>query len=274
LQSTNHPAPGAQSMETTSILQVEQVSAWFGQTQVLKDVDLDAHKGEVVAIIGPSGSGKSTLLRCINGLVPFRSGTIRVVDQTIEGAPRAPRWKVRMQRERLFSGVRGHAGMVFQSYNLFPHMNILDNVTIGPRVVKGEPREEADERGRQLLQRVGLAGREGAHPHQLSGGQQQRVGIARALAMRPQLLLLDEITSALDPELVAEVLDVVAELAAAGQTMLLVTHELTFARNTADRIMVMDAGQVVECGPTKQVLDDPQTDRTQRFVSTLRSRGN
>jgi len=274
MQTLNDADVDPQKSEPAPILQVDDVSAWFGQTQVLRNVTMDAHKGEVVAIIGPSGSGKSTLLRCMNGLVPFRSGTIRIVDQTIEGTPPSPRFKLRMQRERIFSGVRRHAGMVFQSYNLFPHMNILDNVTVGPRVVKGESREAAEERGLQLLERVGLAGRESALPQQLSGGQQQRVGIARALAMRPQLLLLDEITSALDPELVAEVLDVVSELAAAGQTMLLVTHELTFARNTADRILVMDGGQVVECGPTVQVLDDPQTERTQRFVSTLRSRGN
>ncbi|MBU3732827.1 MAG: amino acid ABC transporter ATP-binding protein, partial [Beijerinckiaceae bacterium] len=211
-------------------------------------------RGEIVCIIGPSGSGKSTVLRCINGLEAYDQGDIRV------GSTRVNR------DDRSIVDVRKRVSMVFQRFNLFPHRTALENVTEGPIYVKKEPREQAEARGRQLLARVGLAEKENAHPPQLSGGQQQRVAIARALAMEPEAILFDEPTSALDPELVGEVLAVMKSLAEEGMTMIIVTHEIAFAREVADRCIFMDQGVIVEEGPASTMLSSPQQPRTQDFL--------
>ncbi len=226
----------------------------FGSHEVLKGITASVTKGEVVCIIGPSGSGKSTILRCINGLESYDSGDI-----TIEGA--------RVDRTApSIVAVRTQVSMVFQRFNLFPHRTALENVIEGPVFVKKEKRALAVERGRALLAQVGLADKADAHPPQLSGGQQQRVAIARALALQPKAILFDEPTSALDPELVGEVLSVMRKLAEAGMTMVVVTHEMGFAREVADRVLFIDGGVIVEQGPAKAVLNQPQHPRTQDFL--------
>ncbi len=236
------------------MIELRDVHKRFGPLEVLKGITASVEKSEVVCIIGPSGSGKSTILRCINGLESYEAGDILV-----EGA--------RVERDApSIVTIRTRVSMVFQRFNLFPHRTALENVVEGPIYVKREPRAEALERGRALLAQVGLADKADAHPAQLSGGQQQRVAIARALAMQPKAILFDEPTSALDPELVGEVLSVMRKLADDGMTMLVVTHEMAFARDVADRVLFLDGGVIVEQGAAKSVLNQPQHARTQDFL--------
>ncbi len=229
----------------------------FGEQVVLDGIDLDVADGEVITLIGASGSGKSTLLRCTNLLEPIDDGAILLdgVDISEPGLDPDP--------------IRRRIGMIFQSFNLFPHMSVVDNVAIGPRKVLGVPKSEARARGRDLLVRLGLEPRIDAYPDQLSGGQQQRVAIARSLAMDPEVILLDEITSALDPELVGEVLDVVRSLKSQGMTMLFATHEMAFARDISDRVCFLDRGRILEEGPPAQVFGAPTEERTQQFLQRV-----
>ncbi|HZC97159.1 MAG TPA: amino acid ABC transporter ATP-binding protein [Bradyrhizobium sp.] len=236
------------------MIELTNVHKSFGRNEVLKGITASVVKGEVVCIIGPSGSGKSTILRCINGLESYDSGDILV-----EGA--------RVNRDApSIVAIRTQVSMVFQRFNLFPHRTALENVIEGPLYVKKQPRAEALERGRALLAQVGLADKADSHPPQLSGGQQQRVAIARALAMQPKAILFDEPTSALDPELVGDVLGVMRKLADDGMTMVVVTHEMAFAKDVADRVLFIDGGVIVEQGPSKTVLNQPQHPRTQDFL--------
>ena len=245
----------------TEQLLVEGVTKSFGKVDVLRGIDLSLAEHEVVCLIGASGSGKSTLLRCVNLLEPVDEGRIFLAGEeiTAEGVDE--------------NRARRRIGIVFQAFNLFPHMSVLANVTLGPRKALGLSREDARERALELLARFGLADRGGDYPDRLSGGQQQRVAIVRALAMRPQLLLLDEVTSALDPELVAEVLNVIRELAAGGMTMLIATHEMGFARDVADRICFLDAGVILEQGPPRKILSEPTQPRTRQFLDRIISAG-
>jgi ABC-type polar amino acid transport system ATPase subunit len=236
------------------MVRLEQVTKSFGDLLVLDRIDLTVDQGEVLVVIGPSGSGKSTLLRCINLLEPIDSGRIFLEGQEIT----AKRVDV--------SGVRQRIGIVFQQFNLFPHLRTIDNVTLAARRVKRTPRRQAEARAHELLARVGLDEKAKQYPHQLSGGQQQRVAIARALMMNPHVMLFDEVTSALDPELVGEVLVVVRDLAQSGMTMLVVTHEMQFAREVGDRLIFMDEGRIVEQGKPLDVLDHPREERTRRFL--------
>lgn len=229
----------------------------FGDKEVLRGISLDLQAHEVVALIGPSGSGKSTLLRCLNLLEPIDDGQILLGDDDISDP------RVRPDK------VRARFGVVFQHYNLFPHLSVLDNVTLAARNVHKVPRREAEERGMQLLERIGLAEKAKDHPDRLSGGQQQRAAIVRAIATDPEVLLLDEITSALDPELVGEVLDLVGELAADGATILMATHEMAFARDVAHRVLFLDGGVVVEEGPARELFAAPREARTREFLSRL-----
>ncbi len=252
----------------TPIVQVSNVSKSFGALEALKNVSCDVMEGEVVCIIGPSGSGKSTLLRCINHLERPSSGIVRVGGEII--GYRAEGRRLHGLSDRQLAAQRSRIGMVFQQFNLFPHMTVLENVVEGPIRVRKEAREIAHERAMQFLGRVGLAHKTDAYPSQLSGGQQQRVAIARALAMNPSVMLFDEPTSALDPELVGEVLLVMKELARSGLTMIIVTHEIAFARDAADRIIFMDAGQIVESGPASSILSGAQHERTRSFLAAVR----
>jgi polar amino acid transport system ATP-binding protein len=236
------------------MIELRNVHKSFGPIEVLKGITASVEKSEVVCIIGPSGSGKSTILRCINGLENYDAGDILVEGARVEG------------KASSIVAIRTQVSMVFQRFNLFPHRTAIENVVEGPIYVKNEPRAEALERGRVLLARVGLAEKAGAYPAQLSGGQQQRVAIARALAMQPKAILFDEPTSALDPELVGDVLGVMRKLADDGMTMLVVTHEMGFAREVADRVLFIDGGVIVEQGAAKAVLNQPQHARTQDFL--------
>jgi len=236
------------------MIEIRDLQKSYGAHHVLKGINATVSKGEVVCIIGPSGSGKSTILRCINGLESYNGGSIEIHRQRVDNT--LPSIKA----------IRTEVAMVFQRFNLFPHRTVLENVIEGPIYVKGEKREAVIERARQLLASVGLAEKENAHPPQLSGGQQQRVAIARALAMQPEAILFDEPTSALDPELVGEVLGVMRKLAESGMTMVVVTHEMQFAREVADRVMFIDGGVIVEQGPSREVLNNPQNPRTQDFL--------
>jgi polar amino acid transport system ATP-binding protein len=238
-------------------LLVEGVHKSFGTLEVLRGVDLAVDDHEVVCLIGASGSGKSTLLRCINLLEPIDAG--RIVVESVEITARG----VDVNR------IRRHIGIVFQAYNLFPHMSVFKNVTLAPRLALGLSTADASARALELLARFGLADKAQNYPDSLSGGQQQRVAIVRALAMQPDLMLLDEVTSALDPELVAEVLEVIRELAAGGMTMLIATHEMSFARDIADRICFLDAGVILEQGPPEQILSAPRELRTQQFLQRI-----
>jgi polar amino acid transport system ATP-binding protein len=242
---------------TAAALRIEGLHKSFGQNEVLRGIDLVVAEHEVVCLIGASGSGKSTLLRCINLLEPIDAGRIFVEGDeiTAEG--------VHLDR------VRRRIGIVFQSYNLFPHMSVLENVTLAPRKALKVPTEQAVAEATELLARFGLADKRDEVPDRLSGGQQQRVAIVRALAMKPDLLLLDEVTSALDPELVAEVLNVIRELAVSGMTMVIATHEMGFARDIADRICFLDAGRIIEEGPPESVLSDPTEPRTRQFLQRI-----
>jgi polar amino acid transport system ATP-binding protein len=242
---------------TGSALRIEGVQKSFGDLEVLKGIDLALDVHEVVCLIGPSGSGKSTLLRCINLLEPIDAGRIVVEGDEITGAG------VDVNR------IRRRIGIVFQAFNLFPHMTVLDNVTLAPRKVLGLGRADATARADELLTRFGLADKRDDYPDRLSGGQQQRVAIVRALAMQPDILLLDEITSALDPELVAEVLNVIRELAATGMTMLIATHEMGFAREIANRVCFLDGGQIVEVGPPDEIFRAPREERTRQFLQRI-----
>src|SRR5919199_1241604 len=239
----------------------------FGAQEVLGGIDLEVAPREVLAIIGPSGSGKSTFLRCINHLERIDGGELRIDGELVGYREHAGR--LHELRESEVAKRRAGIGMVFQRFNLFPHMTALDNVAAAPVIVRRETRASARDHAKRLLDRVGLADKAGAYPAQLSGGQQQRVAIARALAMRPKLMLFDEPTSALDPELVGEVLDVMRALAADGMTMIVVTHEIGFARQVADRVVFMDDGVIVEQGPPSELLDNPREERTRRFLGLV-----
>jgi ABC-type polar amino acid transport system ATPase subunit len=251
-----------------AMLSLQGIHKRFGALEVLKGVNLDVAKGEVVCILGPSGSGKSTLLRCVNLLEPPEEGEIFLEGQDICKGPGSgtgeQSWNLDFVRQRV--------GMVFQQFNLFPHRSVLDNVTMAPRQVLGKGKREAEEKATALLERVGLADKLQQYPERLSGGQQQRVAIARALAMEPHVMLFDEVTSALDPELVKEVLDVIRELAEEGMTMLVVTHELGFAKEVGDKVVFMDGGVIVEQGKPADVLDNPQQERTKKFLGLVLER--
>ncbi len=239
------------------IIKCEGINKWYGDMHVLKDVNLSINKGEVLVILGPSGSGKSTFIRTINGLEPIQQGHIE-----IDGVSLTHDLKD-------IEAIRKETGMVFQQFNLFPHMTILKNIMLGPIWVKKKPKAEAEKLARELLDRVGIPEQADKYPGQLSGGQQQRVAIARALAMQPEIMLFDEPTSALDPEMIKEVLDVMKELARSGMTMLCVTHEMGFAREVADRIVLFDGGEIVETGTPEQLFDHPQHERTKLFLSQI-----
>ncbi len=239
------------------IIQCKDVHKWYGNFHALKGVTLDVHIGEVVVIFGPSGSGKSTFIRTINHLEEHQQGTI-IVDG------------IELTRDmRNVEKIRMETGMVFQQFNLFPHMTVLQNITISPIQVRKWPKEKAEEIAVQLLERVGIPEQANKYPGQLSGGQQQRVAIARALAMQPKIMLFDEPTSALDPEMIKEVLDVMVELAKTGMTMVVVTHEMGFARGVSHRMVFMDQGQIVEIGTPEQIFHNPQEDRTKLFLSQI-----
>jgi len=240
----------------TDALTVTGLHKSFGRHEVLRGIDLSVGEHEVVCLIGASGSGKSTLLRCINLLEPINAGRIVLAGDDIT-------------RPRDVNAVRRRIGIVFQSFNLFPHMSVLRNVTLAPRDALHLSRREAEERATTLLDRFGLADKRDAYPDRLSGGQQQRVAIVRALAMQPELMLFDEVTSALDPELVAEVLEVIRELATGGMTMILATHEMSFARDIANRVCFLDDGQILEEGPPAQIFSSPREPRTQRFLQRV-----
>ena len=240
-----------------TLLEFEDIDKYFGDTHVLKDITLDVSDGEVCVVVGPSGSGKSTLLRCANRLEEIQAGAIRLDGRSVSD----PDADINRLRQRI--------GMVFQSFNLFPHKTALENVTLAPRKVKAIDPETARERGLELLEEVGLSDQAESYPNQLSGGQQQRVAIARALAMDPRVMLFDEVTSALDPELVGEVLGVMRGLADDGMTMMVVTHEMGFAREVADRVVLMDEGRIVETGAPTAFFENPDTDRGAQFLSKL-----
>jgi polar amino acid transport system ATP-binding protein len=250
------------------MLRLENLHKRFGELEVLRGIDLDVSQGEVVCVLGPSGSGKSTLLRCVNLLEPPEQGEIFVAGKDICKGPGSAAgeagWELDFVRQRV--------GIVFQQFNLFPHKTALENVTMAPEKVLGKSAEESKTKATQLLERVGLAEKLDEYPERLSGGQQQRVAIARALAMDPQVMLFDEVTSALDPELVKEVLDVMQELAEEGMTMIVVTHELGFARGVGDRVVFMDEGVIVEQGRPADVLDNPREERTKRFLGLVLDR--
>jgi len=250
------------------MIAVEKLVKSYNSTPVLRGIDHAQNRSEAVVLIGPSGCGKSTFLRCLNQLEIADSGRITIDGVTIEGG-RIPRSSEERERQRQ---LRRRSGMVFQSFNLFPHFTVLQNITVAPRFVKGVPTPEADARARQLLAKVGLENKADAYPAQLSGGQQQRVAIARALAMEPQVMLFDEPTSALDPELREEVLRVMRQLAEEGLTMIVVTHEMQFARDIADRILFFDDGLVVESGPPDRIFSNPQHERTREFLSKVATR--
>jgi glutamate transport system ATP-binding protein len=252
------------SVETTTsaaqgepLVVLDGVNKWFGDLHVLKDINVTINRGEVVVVIGPSGSGKSTLCRAINRLETIGEGTI-----TLDGQPLP-------QEGKALAKLRAEVGMVFQSFNLFAHKTILENVTLGPIKVRGLKKADAEARGMELLERVGVAQQAGKYPAQLSGGQQQRVAIARALAMEPKVMLFDEPTSALDPEMIKEVLDVMVDLAKRGMTMIVVTHEMGFARTAADRVLFMDAGSIVEENTPEEFFTNPQSDRAKDFLGKI-----
>lgn len=244
-----------------AILEIDHITKRYGTLEVISDLSLSVEEHEVICLIGPSGCGKSTLLRCINRLEEIASGEIRIHGDRITGPG--------VDLDRL----RRDIGIVFQGYNLFPHMTVLENTMLAPTKVLGMPKREAEEKAMAFLERIGLAHKAGDYPDRLSGGQQQRVAIVRALMMNPMVLLLDEITSALDPELVSEVLDIVRDLAQGGMTMLLATHEMGFAREVANRVCFLQAGKVYEQGPPAQIFGDPQGERTQAFLRSLKKAG-
>ena len=245
-------------MSETELLHLEHVHKAYGDNVVIKDFDLSVRKGEVIVIIGPSGCGKSTLLRCINGLEPIQGGRILFEGNEVK------------KDGKNITQIRQKIGMVFQSYDLFPHKTVLQNITLAPCKVQKRSREDAEQEALQLLEKVGLADKRDYYPRQLSGGQKQRVAIVRALCMHPDILLFDEVTAALDPEMVREVLDTMLQLAKSGSTMLIVTHEMAFARAVADRILFLDGGEMVEESTNpKEFFSNPRTDRAKRFLQTF-----
>ena len=244
------------------MIRFSNVNKWYGDYQALADINAEVKRGEVVVVCGPSGSGKSTLIRTVNRLEEIQSGELLFDGQSVHA---------RMSGARL-NRLRSHIGFVFQSFNLFPHLSVLDNIMLSPMKIKGVKRREAHDKAMQLLERVGLAAKAHAHPAQLSGGQQQRVAIARALAMEPPAMLFDEPTSALDPEMVGEVLAVMRSLANEGMTMMCVTHEMGFAREVADRVWFMDAGRIIETATPDKFFGSPEHPRAQRFLADLRTR--
>jgi polar amino acid transport system ATP-binding protein len=260
-------APDVTSTHTGTMVKAEQVDKHFGPLHVLKGIDLEINTGEVVCLIGPSGSGKSTLLRCINHLERIDAGRMwvdgKVVGYNIKGS------KLYEQKDAEIRRSRADIGMVFQHFNLFPHMTVLENLTEAPLQVLKQKKADVTPRALKLLERVGLASKASAYPRQLSGGQQQRVAIARALCMEPKLMLFDEPTSALDPELVGEVLKVMKDLAQSGMTMVVVTHEMNFARDVADRVVFMADGTIIEQGPAQQIIGNPQNERTKSFINSV-----
>lgn len=239
------------------MIQIENVSKWFGDFQVLKDCSLNVDAGEVVVVCGPSGSGKSTLVKCVNALEPIDQGRIVVGDVEVSS------------RRANLAQLRAKIGMVFQHFELFPHMTVNDNLTLGQTKVLGRSREEANEKAITLLRRVGLEDQVNKYPAELSGGQQQRVAIARALAMDPMAMLFDEVTSALDPEMIVEVLEVMVQLAREGMTMIVVTHEMGFASKVAQRVVFMDEGEIVEIDPTDEFFKNPRSERARYFLSRI-----
>ena len=243
-------------MATEAIIHIDNVHKRFGAEAALRGISLDVYKGEVVVIIGPSGSGKSTLLRCINRLETYEKGNI-----IVDGIP--------LDTAQNINAVRTEVGMVFQQFNLYQHLSVIDNITLAQRVVRKRSRDEAEGVAMELLGKVGIPEKAKAYPYQLSGGQQQRVAIARALAMNPKIMLFDEPTSALDPEMIKEVLDVMLALAREGMTMVVVSHEMGFARNAARRVIFMDAGQIVESAPPDELFAQPKSDRTKLFLSQV-----
>ncbi len=257
------------STEPVPEIEIDRVEKAYGANQVLKGVSTTVNRGEAVVVIGPSGSGKTTLLRCVNLLEEFQGGEIRISGEPI-GYVRGPDGRRRRQKEREIAAMRARVGMVFQSFNLFPHMTVLKNVAVAPVKVKGMARGQAEEIACDLLDRVGLADKRDAYPANLSGGQQQRVAIARALAMQPSAMLFDEVTSALDPELVGEVLAVMRKLVEDGMTMMIVTHEMPFAREFAHRVVFMADGVIQEEGPPRELFERPATERLQSFLSRFR----
>lgn len=244
-------------MAAEELLKIEHIKKSYGGSEILNDLSFTVHKGEVVVVIGPSGCGKSTLLRCINGLEAIQGGSIRLRDETIDG------------KAKNIAAIRQKIGMVFQSYELFPHKTILENVILAPQKVQKRKREETVAEAKELLTRVGLLDKCDSYPRQLSGGQKQRVAIVRALMMHPEIMLFDEVTAALDPEMVREVLDVMLELAKAGSTMVIVTHEMSFARAVADRVVFIDQGEIVEEGKPEEFFAHPKTERAQKFLHTF-----
>ncbi len=251
-------APAPQTA-AKALVELEGIHLSFGDNQVLKGIDLTVNKGDAVSIIGPSGSGKSTILRCINGLLIPQSGKITV------GGTRVDQLKTEAERIAL----RKRIGIVFQQFNLFPHLTVMENITIAPIKILGTPKAEAERHARELLEKVRLSQKVDAYPGQLSGGQQQRVAIARALALRPKVLLFDEPTSALDPELVNEVLDVIKELSRSGVTLIIVTHEIGFAREVSDRVVFMEQGRILETGTPEKVFNNPDHPRTAEFLAKV-----
>lgn len=245
-------------MSNDVVLSARNVTKRFGKSLVFQDVTMDVHKSEVVAIIGPSGAGKSTFIRCVNGLVPFEEGTLELLGHTLTGNKKPSR--------SVLLDIRTRVGMVFQNFNLFPHLTVMENIILAPMQVKQVAREDATTRAQELLEMVGLGHKANMYPKRLSGGEQQRVAICRALAMEPELMLFDEPTSALDPELVGEVLAAIKRLAGQGSTMILVTHEMQFAKEVADTVVFMADHRVVETGPAGELLENPQTDRAQQFL--------
>ncbi len=239
------------------LLEIRHLHKDYGNGPVLKDISLDVHKGEVLVLIGPSGCGKSTFLRCMNGLESIQSGEILLDGEVISG------------EKTKWSEVRQKIGMVFQSYELFPHMTVLDNILLGPTKVQKRSRADAEKDAESLLERVGLLDKKDVYPRQLSGGQKQRVAIVRALIMKPEIMLFDEVTAALDPEMVREVLDVMLELAKGGSTMVIVTHEMQFARAVADQVVFLDGGDIVEMDDPETFFVCPKTERAQRFLNTF-----
>jgi ABC-type polar amino acid transport system ATPase subunit len=267
----NEQGTSALTGSADSLIEVRDVQKRFGTLEVLHEVSLDVDRGEVVVIIGPSGSGKTTLLRVLNCLETVDSGSVTI--DGIRVAEPGPNGTTVRPSDRTIRTVRLEIGMVFQRFNLFPHMTALQNITVAPIRVRKLDKAAAHQRARALLARIGLADKADAYPHQLSGGQQQRVAIARALAMQPEAMLFDEVTSALDPELVGEVLKVMRQLAEEGMTMVIVTHEMAFAREVADRVIVMDQGRIIEVGPPRRIFTSPSNPRTAEFLYRVLEEG-
>ncbi|MEP2889787.1 amino acid ABC transporter ATP-binding protein [Tateyamaria sp.] len=243
-------------MQDAPVISIRAVNKWFGDYQALKNIDLEVSLGERIVVCGPSGSGKSTLIRCVNALEHHDSGSI-VVDG------------IEMADKNAAAAISSEVGMVFQQFNLFPHLSILQNLTLGPMKARGLPRKDAEERAMRYLERVRIPEQAHKRPNELSGGQQQRVAIARSLCMEPKIMLFDEPTSALDPEMISEVLDVIVDLAQDGMTMIVVTHEMGFARRAANRMIFMDQGEIIETGPPETFFEAPKTERCQKFLSQI-----